>query len=61
MRRYITAKVDTKRDFYIIEDCDSAYYDKESDSIKIHKGNSMIMIPYREVLAFRTTFKIEDR
>ena len=60
MRRFVHVKIDTKSDFYIINNCDSAFYDKESESIKIMKGNSTIMIPYREVLVFRTTFEIKE-
>lgn len=56
----VNVKIDTKSDFYIIDDCNAAFYDKESDSIKIIKGTITIMIPYREVLVFRTTIKIKE-
>lgn len=60
MRRFVHVKVNTKSELYIIDNCDSAFYDKQSDSIKIMKGNSTVMIPYREVLVFRTTFEIKE-
>ena len=60
MRRFVNVNVHTKSELYIIDNCDSAFYDKESDSIKIMKGNSTVMIPYREVLVFRTTFEIKE-
>ena len=60
MRRYVNVKVHTKSELYIIDHCDSAYYDRDSDSIKIMKGSSMVMIPYREVIVFRTTFEMKE-
>lgn len=60
MRRYIKVNIIAKTVNYFFDECDSAFYDKESDSIKVHKENSMIMIPYREVLSFKTTFTIKE-
>lgn len=60
MRRFVHVKLHTKSELYTIDNCDSAFYDKEIDSIKIMKGNSTFMIPYREVLAFRTTVEIKE-
>lgn len=63
MRKYITAEVHTQSAVYILDECDSAFYDKETDSIRIIKstdGYITMMIPYREVIAFKTTLKFEE-
>ena len=63
MRKYITAEVHTKSAIYILDECDSAFYDKATDSIRIVKsidGYVTMMIPYREVIAFKTTLKLEE-
>ena len=56
----VNVKIETKSSFYNIDECNAAFYDKECDSIKIIKGKSTIMIPYREVLVFRTTIEIKE-
>lgn len=49
-----TITITTKDNIHVLKECNSYYYDKDSDTLRIvmKHGKQIFCIPYREVLEY---------